>query len=126
MNAQKRLTDKQEEVLEFIAEFLITHDYPPTIRDIVRRFDMSSSNAAVCYLRALERKGYLVRDREVSRGMRLLSWSPRRTLAKVAHDLGVVPANLDEVQSDALLAILRNLVQRTAVVHSEPPYTKES
>lgn len=66
------LTQKQGEVLRYIAEVVRQQGYPPTLRQIGERFGMSSSNAVRAHLRALEKKGYIRRRARTSRGIELL------------------------------------------------------
>ena len=46
-------------------------DYPPSIRDIQEGCDISSTSVVDYNLKALERLGYIRRDREVSRAIEL-------------------------------------------------------
>jgi len=71
MMEYKKLSAKQERILEFMGQFLDDKGYPPTVRDIMRGCDLSSTSVVDYNLRILEREGYLRRDREVSRGIEL-------------------------------------------------------
>jgi repressor LexA len=66
------LSSRQEAILGFINKFLGENAYPPTIRDIGAAVGISSTSVVNYNLNILEREGYLVRDREVSRGLRLV------------------------------------------------------
>lgn len=68
------LTIRQEEVLNYIRDFIEEHDYPPTLKEIQKFFKFSSSNSAVEHLMALERKKYIRRIPKVARGIRVLIW----------------------------------------------------
>ena len=65
----KGLSDKQQRMLDFINEFVDDKGYPPTVRDILRGCEISSTSVVDYNLRVLEREGYLRRDSEVSRGI---------------------------------------------------------
>lgn len=52
------LTNRQQEVFDFIAEFITTHSFPPTIREIGASFGISL-RAVQDHLLALERKGFI-------------------------------------------------------------------
>ncbi len=69
--ASKALRPRQEAMLEFIRQFIEEHDYPPTIREIGSAVGISSTSVVNYNLDQLERKGHLIRNREVSRGLRL-------------------------------------------------------
>jgi len=66
------LTDRQRDVMAFIAEEVVRHDRPPTLREIGARFHIGSTNGVRSLLGALERKGYLRRRRYLSRGIELV------------------------------------------------------
>ena len=52
----KTLTARQQAVLDFIAEYLEAHAYPPTIREIADSFAISVKGA-YDHVKALEKKG---------------------------------------------------------------------
>lgn len=66
------LTERQQEILDVIANHTRKYGYPPTIRDIGARTGITSSNGVNDHLQALERKGYIERDRYAARGIRLV------------------------------------------------------
>ena len=70
--ASKGLRPRQKAILEFIRQFIEEHDYPPTIREIGAAVGISSTSVVNYNLNQLEQKGYIVRNREVSRGLRLV------------------------------------------------------
>jgi repressor LexA len=63
------LTDRQLEVLRFIARQIEDRGYPPTIREIGEALEIRSTNGVNDHLKALERKGYLSRDPVKSRAL---------------------------------------------------------
>jgi repressor LexA len=66
------LSTRQEAILQFINEFLQQNGYPPSIRDIGTAVSISSTSVVNYNLKILEREGYISRDPEVSRGLRLV------------------------------------------------------
>jgi repressor LexA len=71
----KGLSSRQERILSFIREFIRKNGYPPTIREIGKAVGISSTSVVNYNLNVLQRRGYLVREREVSRGLRLVGES---------------------------------------------------
>ncbi len=67
------LSKRQQRILDFIREFIRENGYPPTIRDIGRELGISSTSVVNYNLNVLEREGYIQRDREVSRGLKVLT-----------------------------------------------------
>jgi len=67
------LSTRQQRILLFIGEFRQQHGYPPTIREIGSALGISSTSVVNYNLNILEREGHIRRDREVSRGLRLVA-----------------------------------------------------
>ncbi len=67
----QKLTEKQEQVLKFVMEFIRREGHPPTIQEICHKFGFASPMGAYRHLRALEKKGYIKRDSAKARGIRL-------------------------------------------------------
>jgi repressor LexA len=67
----KGLTSRQRAVLDVISSVMDERGYPPTIREIGLRLGIKSTNGVNDHLKALERKGFLVRDKSKSRAIRL-------------------------------------------------------
>jgi repressor LexA len=69
----ENLTERQLEVYEFIRNKIRSRGYGPTVREIGTEFDISSPNGVVCHLKALEKKGVISRESNLSRAIQLLS-----------------------------------------------------
>ncbi len=67
----KGLSGKQEQILHFIRTFCRDNRYPPTIREIQEQCKITSTSVVDYNLKALEEKGYLRRNRKISRGIEL-------------------------------------------------------
>ena len=63
------LTSKQQHIFDFILKTIQDRGFPPTIRDICKQFDIKSPNGVMCHLRALQKKGKIKRDENISRGI---------------------------------------------------------
>ena len=66
------LTDRQRSVLAFIEAQIRQMGYPPTIREIGQHLGMRSTNGVNDHLKALERKGYVRREGNKSRTLRVI------------------------------------------------------
>lgn len=88
----KELSGKQAGILEFLRKFLEERDYPPSIRDIQDGCAISSTSVVDYNLRKLEEKGYIRRDREISRGIELLGARGRRPRILEIPVLGSIAA----------------------------------
>lgn len=68
----RSLTPRQAECLAVIRAWIRVHGVPPTLRELGGSMGIKSTNGVNDHLRALERKGFLERDRRRSRGIRLI------------------------------------------------------
>lgn len=64
---RERLTERQREVLDFIQAKIQRDGYPPTIREIGDQLGIRSTNGVNDHLKALAKKGYLLRTEAKSR-----------------------------------------------------------
>ena len=69
--AKKQLTVRQTRMLDFIQQFSEENGYPPSIRQIGKKVGISSTSVVNYNLNRLVEEGYLSRDQNVSRGLRL-------------------------------------------------------
>ncbi len=88
----KDLSPKQDQILEFLRSFIEEKDYPPSIRDIQEGCGISSTSVVDYNLRKLEDKGYIRRDREISRGIEVLGARGRRARIVEIPVLGSIAA----------------------------------
>lgn len=66
------ITAKQRRIFEFIRRYIDSNDEPPTIAEIGKQFQMSSSASVHGILSALEREGLIKRIPNVSRGIQIV------------------------------------------------------
>lgn len=65
----RQLSERQQSILKYVRDFLDENGYPPSIRDICRGCNISSTSVVDYNLNILEREGHLRRDPDVSRGI---------------------------------------------------------
>ena len=66
------ITARQRQVYDFIRRYVETNDQPPTIAEIGKQFQMTSSASVHSILSVLEREGLIKRIPNVSRGIELI------------------------------------------------------
>jgi repressor LexA len=71
MTSLDSLTPKQRLVYDFIREKIRTRGYGPTVREIGTHFNISSPNGVMCHLKALEKKGLITREPNMSRAIQI-------------------------------------------------------
>ena len=80
------ITAKQRRVYEFIKRFIESNDEPPTIAEIGRHFQISSSASVHGILTALEREGLIKKTPNISRGIQIV-----KQPVPEAEDRGEIP-----------------------------------
>jgi repressor LexA len=88
----KPLSPRQQKIVSFIRRFIDEKEYPPSIRDIQVGCGISSTSVVDYNLKALERMGYIRRDREISRAIELLDGSGRRVRSVAVPLVGRIAA----------------------------------
>ena len=68
----ERLTDRQQEALDFIRAYTEDRGYPPTMRELADGLGLSGPKGAKEYMDIRERKGYIRREPESSRALTIL------------------------------------------------------
>ncbi len=87
------LSDKHKKVLQVLESYTEKNGYPPTIREICDRASLSSTSVANYYLERLEEKGYIERDRGVSRGLRV----SKRIGEQIIDTIETITGTVDEL-----------------------------
>ena len=54
------LTDRQREIYRWLVQYIANHGFSPTIRELCLAFGFASTEGAMCHLRPLRVKGYVV------------------------------------------------------------------
>ena len=75
MTPNRKLPPRRKRILEFIQSFIEDNGIPPTVRDIQKACEISSTSVVDYNLRLLDRDGYLNRRPDVARGIELLDES---------------------------------------------------
>jgi repressor LexA len=103
----KDLSGKQRKIFEYIRDFIDSHDYPPSIRQIQEACGISSTSVVDYNLRILEKGGYIKRDREVSRAIEVTHGGTKRGRIATVPIIGTIAAGLpipvptaDNIDSD--------------------------
>ena len=66
------LTRRQEDILNYIKNYMVSHGYPPTVREIGSALGISSPATIHAHLANLEQKGYIKRSKTGNRNIELL------------------------------------------------------
>ena len=98
METAKPLTKRQQQVLDFLKEWMSSNSYPPTVREIADGLNLSSPSTVQAHLTQLEHKGYIRRGGSKSRSLELVEdcdakpeQAPSGPLDGYAHDVVQLP-----------------------------------
>lgn len=69
---REQLTDKQQQILEFIKHRILEKGYPPAVREICQAVHLRSTSSVHSHLETLERKGYIRRDPTKPRAIEII------------------------------------------------------
>lgn len=69
---QARLTERQNQVYEFLRSYIREQGKPPTIKEVGRHLGIRSTNGVYKMLVALETKGYIKRTPHEARGLEIV------------------------------------------------------
>jgi repressor LexA len=70
------LTGRQQQIWTFLTDYVGSHGYPPTVREIGEAVGLASPSTVHAHLANLERAGYLKRDPTKPRALELLRDRP--------------------------------------------------
>lgn len=68
----EKLTKRQEEILNFIKEYIVSNGYPPTVREIGKALGVSSPATIHAHLTNLSDKGFIKKEETKNRAIELL------------------------------------------------------
>ncbi|PIV90027.1 repressor LexA [Candidatus Gracilibacteria bacterium CG17_big_fil_post_rev_8_21_14_2_50_48_13] len=80
------LTERQQDIYDFIQEYQCGHGFSPKIREIQDAFSIRSVNGVIKHLHALEKKGWIQRD-NTPRGISLLD----KVKCKLTSTMSTIP-----------------------------------
>jgi repressor LexA len=67
-----KITDKQQEILDYIKKEILKRGYPPTVRDICEAVHLKSTSSVHSHLETLEKNGYIRRDPTKPRAIEII------------------------------------------------------
>jgi repressor LexA len=105
------LTPKQKKILDFIRAYNDRAGYAPSQKEIAAAFGFSSLGTVQNYLVRLERQGFLVKDWNARRGMRVLSPAIKGVELPLA---GAVAAGkpIEAIESPGMIEVPSSMVGR--------------
>ncbi len=112
----KKLSSRQSRIFTTIQNFIETHGYPPTVRDITAACDISSTSVTDYNLDILCERGYIDRAEGISRGISLTGkgLSPAAERVRRVRRAGAICAcedfRLEETENAELIAVSASML----------------
>jgi repressor LexA len=95
------LTEKQQAILDFIQDYLETHQYPPSVREIGKQFGIYPATVQD-HIAAIERKGFLTKKRFQSRTLSVSNKTQRGGIPIIGTVAAGVPILAQENVEDVI------------------------
>jgi repressor LexA len=104
------LTARQQEIWNFLVEYVDQHGYPPTVREIGERVGLASPSTVHAHLANLERAGLLKRDPTKPRALELIGREREESaqVIDIAADVARLPL-LGEIAAGGPLLAEQNI-----------------
>jgi repressor LexA len=90
------LTDRQQQIWNFLIEYVDRHGYPPTVREIGEEVGLASPSTVHAHLANLERAGLLRRDPTKPRALELLGRERPSTAPAAPAEVEPLPSRDDD------------------------------
>ncbi len=119
----KQIPERQQKVLDCIAQYVDEHGYPPTVREIGKAIGVNSTSLVTYYLKRLEERGLILREPSMSRAIQLTKTATKEVSVKIndgellpipflGYIAAGVPINVEALAGNETLEINRALFGR--------------
>ncbi|MFA6493341.1 MAG: transcriptional repressor LexA [Patescibacteria group bacterium] len=106
------LTKRQKEILDFIEEYIQSHDYAPSYREIAEFFHLSSIATVADHINNLKEKEYLTKDYNEARSLQLTPRFDERTFEVELAGLIAAGAPIEAIRTNETIDIPRDMVSK--------------
>lgn len=80
-----KITEKQQQILDYMKQEILNKGYPPTVRDICEAVKLKSTSSVHSHLESLEKNGYIRRDPTKPRAIEIIDENFNLTRREVVN-----------------------------------------
>ena len=104
----REVSDKQNEIYEFLKTYTDNKGYPPSVREICEAVGLKSTSSVHGHLKRLESKGLIKRDPTKPRALEIIDHIARKGMPILANENveGIFPVPLDYIKHNKELFML--------------------
>lgn len=106
----EHLTRRQKEILDFIGEFINSHDYAPSYREIAKKFELGSIATVAVHIDNLLDKGFLTKDFNEARSLQLTPRWDERTFEIPLMGLIAAGSPIEAIRTSETIDIPRDMM----------------
>ena len=99
--AYGKISEKQQQILDYTKKMILNKGYPPSVRDICEAVGLKSTSSVHAHLEKLEKNGYIKRDPAKSRTIEIVD----DEFDQFRRELSYIPEIGDVAAGQPLLAI---------------------
>ena len=114
MSSAPQLTARQQEIWQFLVDYVDRHGYPPTVREIGEAVGLASPSTVHAHLANLERAGLLRRDPTKPRALDLIGHRRESRAEEAVPELQKLPL-LGQIAAGGPLLAEENIEDELAV-----------
>ncbi|MGA2667207.1 MAG: transcriptional repressor LexA [Patescibacteria group bacterium] len=106
------LTKRQKEMLDFVSQYIASHDYAPSYREIADHFQLGSIATVAAHVDNLKTKGYLTKDYNEARSLQLTPRWDERTFEIPLLGQIAAGAPIEAIRTAETIDIPRDMMGR--------------
>lgn len=105
------LTKKQKEILDFITQFIQTHEYAPSYREIADYFGLSSTATVHEHVKALEDKGLITSNHNAARSLEVTQQRFGRAIELPLVGLITAGEPIEAIQENESISVPKEFIR---------------
>lgn len=105
------LTKKQKQILDFVTEFIHTHEYAPSYREIAEYFGLSSTATVHEHIKALEDKGVISSSQKAARSLEVVNQRFGKSIELPLAGLITAGVPIEAIETNETIAVPQFMIK---------------